>query len=307
MRVTQSMVTSTTTMYLMRDLERLQAVQQKIATGKNYTLPSDNPIATTQILHYSSRIAETEQYRRAIDTGVAWNEMTSSVLTQVEDLLSEILDVSQAVSSDGATSAERSQAASSMNQLLEELVMLANRKFKDKYIFGGDEVLTAPFTAEYDADGTLVTGVTANPNGIDGLWGYLVSDVDTVTINTPGSEVFQPSGEGASDDVFAILVDLRDAHQNNDIAAIGTQEEALHEAILRIADVNAAVGNRINHLESIGEDLDAVVLSYETQRSELEDADLAESIIEYNTAENIYQAALSSTARILHLSLANFI
>ncbi len=307
MRVTQSMVTSTATIYLMRDLDRLQAAQQKIATGKNYTLASDNPIAATQILHYSSRIAESEQYRRAIDSGLAWNEMTSSALTQVEELLSDILDVSQAVSDGAATSAERAQSAGAINQLLEELVMLANRKFKGKYIFGGDETLTAPFTANYDDAGTLVTGVTANPNGIDGLWGYLVSDVDTVTINTPGSEVFQPNGEGANDDVFVILTDLRAAHEQNDLDALHTQEERLREAILSVADVNAGVGNRINHLESIGEDLDAAVLSYEAQRSELEDADIAEAIIEYNTAENIYQAALASTARILQFSLADYI
>ncbi len=307
MRVTQSMVTGTTTMYLMRDLEQLQAAQQKIATGKNYTLPSDNPIAATQILHYSSRITESEQYRRAIDSGLAWNEMTSSALTQVEELLSDILSISQAVSDGSATSAERAQAAGNINQLLEELVMLANRKFKDKYIFGGDETLTAPFTADYDAAGTLVTGVTANPNGIDGLWGYLVSDVDTVTINTPGSKVFQPNGEGATDDVFVILTELRAAHENNDFTALETQEERLREAILHVADVNAGVGNRVNHLESIGENLDAVVLSYEAQRSELEDADLTEAIVEYNTAESIYQAALASTARILQFSLANFI
>jgi len=281
MRVTQSMVTSTATIYLMRDLDRLQAAQQKIATGKNYTL--------------------------AIDSGLAWNEMTSSALTQVEELLSDILDVSQAVSDGAATSAERAQSAGAINQLLEELVMLANRKFKGKYIFGGDETLTAPFTANYDDAGTLVTGVTANPNGIDGLWGYLVSDVDTVTINTPGSEVFQPNGEGANDDVFVILTDLRAAHEQNDLDALHTQEERLREAILSVADVNAGVGNRINHLESIGEDLDAAVLSYEAQRSELEDADIAEAIIEYNTAENIYQAALASTARILQFSLADYI
>jgi len=307
MRVTQSMVTGTATMYLMRGLERLQAAQQKIATGKNYTLPSENPIAATQILHYSSRIAEDKQYRRAIDSGLAWNETTSSVLTQVEELLTNILDLSQAVSNGAATSAERSQAASAINQFLEELVMLGNRKFKDKYIFGGDETLTAPFTADYDAAGTLVTGVTSNPNGIDGLWGYLVSDVDTVTINTPGSEVFQPNGEGASDDVFVILTELRAAHEQSDFDALHTQEERLREAILHVADVNAGVGNRINHLESIGEDLDATVLSYEAQRSELADADIAEAIVEYNTAENIYQAALASTARILQFSLVDFI
>jgi flagellin-like hook-associated protein FlgL len=49
------------------------------------------------------------------------------------------------------------------------------------------------------------------------------------------------------------------------------------------------------------------VLAYDEQRSQLEDTDLAEAIVEFNTAENIYQAALASTSRILQFSLVNFI
>lgn len=307
MRVTHSILTDTATMYLMRDLGNLQRVQERIATGRNYKLPSENPIAATQIVHFTSKVAEAEQYRRSIDTGIAWNEMTSSVLSQIEELLTDILDVSQSVSSGAATSAERLQAADALNSLLEELVMAGNRTFREKYIFGGDETLTVPFTAQYDATGELITGVTQNPNGVDGTWGYLVSEVDTVVINTPGGEVFQPNGEAADDDVFQIVARLRQAHQDQDFSAMELEEDRLRQAILHVAGVNSGVGNRINHLESLGEDLDAAVLTYDAQRSKLEDTDLAEAIVEFNVAENIYEAALASTARILQFSLVNFI
>jgi flagellar hook-associated protein 3 FlgL len=307
MRVTQSMLTDTATLYLMRDLDQLQRVQQKIATGRNYQLPSEAPVETTQIVHVAAKKAEAEQYRKALDTGMAWTEMTSRVLTQVEDLLSEILDVSQGASSRAATSAEREQAARTINSLAEELVMLANRQYRGKYLFGGDETLTAPFTAGYGADGVTLTGVTANPNGIDGQWGFLVSDVDTVTINTPGSEVFQPNGEGSNDDIFVILQDLRYAHQTQNFDALAIEEGRLHDAILRVSAVNSNVGSKTQTLESLAADLDTVVLSYEAERSKLEDTDLAEAIVDYNVAGNIYQAALSSTARILQFSLADFI
>jgi flagellar hook-associated protein 3 FlgL len=307
MRVTQTILTNTAITYLMRDLEELQRMQEKIATGKNYRLPSENPIAATQIVHYRGKVAESEQYRRAIDSGVAWNEMTSSVLTQVEELLSDILDMSSAVSENSVTSAERFQAVGVINSLLKELVMAANRQFKDKYLFGGDETLTAPFTAAYDADGVLITGVSQNPNGIDGTWGYLVSDVDTVVINTPGDEVFQPSGEGATDDVFQTVVRLRQAIQDQDFDAMQLEQGRLRDAVLHVTSVNSSVGNRINHLESLGADLDSAVLSYTEQRSKLEDTDLAEAIVQYNVADNIYQAALATTARVLSFSLADFI
>jgi flagellar hook-associated protein 3 FlgL len=307
MRVTHSMLTSTSTGYLMRDLEQLLRLQEKIATGRNYTRPSDNPVATAQIVHFNAKAAETEQYRRTVDSGISWNEMTSSVLTQVEDLLGEILDVSDRASHGAATSAERLQAAEAVDSLLEEMIMAANRRFRGKYLFGGAETLTVPFTAQYDASGESLTGVAQNPAGIDTQWSYLVSEVDTVLINTPGSEVFQLSGAGASNDVFQIVVDLRQALREQDFTAIEAGEGAVRDAILRIAAVNSSVGNRINHLESIGEDLDATLVDYTAQRSKLADADIAEAIIEFNVADSIYQTALASTARILQLSLVDFI
>jgi len=307
MRVTHAMLTERSTLYLMRDLDQYQRIQRKIATGRNYQLPSEAPVESTQILHFTTKKAESEQYRSAIDTGLAWTEMTSTVLTQIEELLSDILDVSNAVSSHAATSAERAQAAVAINSLTEELAMLANRQYRGKYLFGGDETLTAPFTVGYAPDGQTITGVTANPNGIDGRWGFLVSPVDTVTINTPGSKVFHPDGEGSNDDIFVILKDLRYTLQNQHFEEMAIEESRLRNAILRVSGTNAEVGGRIQHLESLAEDLDATVLSYETERSKLEDADLAEAIVEFNVAENIYQAALASTARILQFSLVDFL
>jgi len=307
MRVTHGLLSQSLVTLLGRDLERLQRIQERIATGRNYQSPSENPIATAQIVRYAAKTAESEQYRRAVDTGVSWNEMTSSTLAHVEELLMEILDVSDRVSDGSTTSAERIQAAVEVNSLLEELVMAANRKFKDKYLFGGTETLTVPFTANYDGADAFVTGVTPNPDGIGGVWSYLVSEVDTVAINTPGDEVFQPNGEAATDDVFQIAVRLREALQNQDFDAMALEEGRLREAILRVTSVDSRVGNRINHLESIGEAVDAEVLAYTEQRSKLEDTDITEAIVEFNMADSIYQAALASTARILGLSLVDFL
>lgn len=307
MRVTHGLLSDSLITLLGRDLERLLRMQERIATGRNYRAASENPIATAQIVRYTGKMAKSAQYRRTVDTGVIWNEMTSSTLAHVKELLMAILGVSERVSDSSTTSAERAQAAVGVNSLLEELVMAANRKFNDKYLFGGTETLTVPFTANYDGANAFVTGVTQNPDGIGGVWSYPVSEVDTVTINMPGDEVFQPNGEAATDDVFQIAVRLRQALQSQDFDAMALEEGRLREAILRVTSVDSRVGNRINHLESIGEAVDAEALAYNEQRSKLEDTDVAKAIIEFNMADNIYQAALASTARILGLSLVNFL
>jgi flagellar hook-associated protein 3 FlgL len=149
--------------------------------------------------------------------------------------------------------------------------------------------------------------VTPNPMGTDGLWSYLVSKTDTLVMNTPGSEVFQPNGEGATDDVFEIVILLRQALDDQDFDAMATEEGRLREAISRVTGINAQVGSRINRLESISDDLETQILTYQDRRSQLQDTDLAEAIIEFNAADTAYQAALASTARILKLSLVDFI
>ena len=53
--------------------------------------------------------------------------------------------------------------------------------------------------------------------------------------------------------------------------------------------------------------VDAEALAYTEQRSKLEDTDITEAIVEFNMADSIYQAALASTARILGLSLVDFL
>jgi len=307
MRVTHSMLSDTAVASLMRSLERLQHVQEQITTGRNYQLPSENPTAATQIVRFTSKVAEIEQYRLAISNGIAWNEMTSTVLTEIEDLLAEALDVSERFSNSAATSAERELAAATIESLLEELVMTANRSFKEKYILGGTRTLTAPFTAQYDGDGELITGVSPNPQGLTGVWSYRVSEVETMRMNTRGNEVLQPIGQGFEGDVFKVLVRLREAFEDGDFDAMATEEGELREAISRVVAINARVGSRVNRLEAMDADLETQVLTYEGQRSELEDTDLAEAIVEFNTADTVYQAALASTARILQLSLADFL
>jgi len=107
--------------------------------------------------------------------------------------------------------------------------------------------------------------------------------------------------------VFEIVIRLRQALDDQDFDTMATEEGRLREATSRITGINAQVGSRINRLESISDDLENQILTYEDRRSQLQDTDLAEAIIEFNAADTAYQAALASTARILNLSLVDFI
>ena len=50
--------------------EKLSRTQQQVATGKRVLLPSDDPVATTQLLQLRQSIETTEQYQANADAAI---------------------------------------------------------------------------------------------------------------------------------------------------------------------------------------------------------------------------------------------
>jgi len=69
----------------------------------------------------------------------------------------------------------------------------------------------------------------------------------------------------------------------------------------------AEIGGRQRRLELLEARYETDVLNYESMRSDAEDADLAEVIMNVKIAETVYQAALSAGARVIQPSLMDFL
>ena len=304
MRVTSNLLTSRAMQYLQQAMLNIEGPQARITTGKRIIRPSDDPIDAVKVVAIKAEYSKLTQYEKNIASALDWMRITSSTLENVVDILD---DVDELIATLGhpATSAERQNAAVEVDILIKDLLSAANRKFMGKYVFGGNETLTQPFTANYTGD--IATSVQQNPDGISGIRNVRLSDSDTLAVNVPGDRVFQPSGEGAQDDIFQILMDLRTALTNNDIANMSAVQTRLDTAIKKVAADNANVGGSIRTVEQLELRLGEESLTTDARRSRLEDADIAKAMVEYNQAEFIYQAALAVSARILQTSLVNFI
>ena len=304
MRITNTYVTSRALQNLQQAMQNVSVPQEQITTGKRVNKPSDDPIDITKIVDLKATASRQTQYQKNIASGLEWMNATSSALESVLDALDEV-DSLISTLDDPATSAERLNSVEEVDLLLMELLSAANRKLQDKYLFGGNETQTQPFTANYTGD--EITSVTQNPDGIDSTRSARMSDTDTITLNVPGSSIFQPSGEGADDDVFQILTDLRTALENNDSEGMDAVQERLTTAYKSISAENAKVGGTIKRLENLDSQISDEALLTEDRRSLLEDADLAQAMMDYNQAELIYQAALSAAANVIQYSLVNFL
>lgn len=198
-RVTNQMLNNTMKYNLQRHQRDMNDIQNQLSTGKKVRVPRDNPIAMTNQMLYRTRLTEIDQYISNVDEGHSFLIQTDSTLQRVTEIFQRIRVLAVQGAHGIYSSFERKEAAATeINQLLEELVNLANAKDgKGRSLFGGFETGTQnspnPFVPIYQ---TLTAGNQGNAMvGVEyrGDIGKMVREVEKgeyIEINSPGNEVF---------------------------------------------------------------------------------------------------------------------
>jgi flagellar hook-associated protein 3 FlgL len=191
--------------------------------------------------------------------------------------------------------------AAHVNQLLEDLVSLANGKYAGRYVFGGIQTTTPAFTATRDAS-QQITGVTANPLGIGQVIQAEVSEGFSMQANLPGDEVFTKDV-----DLFTTLIGLRDALAAEDTAAVAATLDDLDAGIKQVDAAVGMIGVAVQRLNAVEKRNQDDLTRVEKLRSQVEDADIAEVYLDLQRMQNAFQASLAAGARALQQSLLDFL
>jgi|GEM_PF-1785896 len=220
MRITNQMKRN----QMVLDLNRLQnemfISQNVLNTGKEVNRGSDDAAAARRIMLLENSSARREQYIENIDDGKARIGYAESQLMAAEDILTQLRTVAIEGSNSATTDVDREALAVKVDNLLHELVSIANARHEEQYIFGGYntqsapyEIITDPATGETiqvrDLEG-LNNGVDLGAN-MDGEIYRKTSDGEDVKINVNGTDVFQTGDPDETGDVFKVIIDLRDA------------------------------------------------------------------------------------------------
>lgn len=122
-----------------------------------------------------------------------------------------------------------------------------------------------------------------------------------------GAEELGVAGSAAPRDLFAVLEGLADALRADDQEGIEEAVGLLDEGLSRNLEARAEIGARVERLEGVRASLEARRLAAEKDLSSLEDADLAEVVVEASREQVAYQAALAASSRTISLSLLDFL
>lgn len=300
-RVTQSLLTSRTLSDLNQQLSRLSKLQEQLATGRRVNRPSDDPLDARRAINIRTEIGRTEQYISNLSDLQPELRGAEGIYTSSLNIVQRIQELTVRGANGTLSQEELNLTAEEVDQLLEQVFLESNERVNGRALFGGTITLTDPFVATRDPVTDEITGVTYQGNSEQVQVQF--SDETTLSVNRPGDEVFQ-----SDVDIFAVLAgirdDLRAGDQDNLRDTRLAELDTAQEQILRSLSKTGAVQNRVDQIVDSNEDL---VLNLQEQLSDRVDADYAETVLNFNVQQNLYNSALNASARILQNSLLDFI
>ena len=308
MRVTNQMLVRTALRDLQSSMQALGIYQEQLSSGKRLHRPSDDPFAVERALSFRSELQALEVCKENIDLSRDWLNAGDITLEKMIDVLTRARSAGVRGADDSVGAAARQALANEVAQLLGSALQAANTSSQGRYLFAGYKINRVPFTG-IDAssnptnDAAQIASVVYNGDN-----GIIVREVEpgvNLEINLTGNEPWlNPTQDGS---VFSVLIGLRDALAADDSGAISAAVSKLDECMDLTGQARATTGAKIQRLDLADEKLDSISLGLEELLSKAEDVDMAEAVVHYSQQETVYQAALKVNARVLPMSLLDYL
>lgn len=276
----------------------LDETQKQLASGHRFSRPGEDPAAMSRLVRIDRYKGDLERYQKNIDFGVG---MLNSANNAFEGMVS-VLNEARAMAanmSDSFQDGERPGQVDTVQSMIDSFRSLSNSQFDGLFVFGGFQNASPP----YQADAVNPNNVVFN--GDDGSLEVDVAEGSRVQINVDATSAINGAAAGGID-IFALMVELRDAMTADDQARVQATLDQWELSIDQLTQAQSRLGSRFNRLETHKGVNEVFEVELERTRAVLQDTDFAEAASEFSLRQTAYEASLSSSARVQGLSLLNF-
>ena len=303
MRISENMMTNSILKSINASKSRMNNIQKQLSSGKKIFESSDDPFAFAKSARFKSIMEKNDQYLRSINMSLGFVESTQMHLEDINNILQDAKEKATQAADESLNEENRLAVAKEISGLLIQLKSVANGNFDGDYLFNGNNVNEAPYDLEINPDDSEdVLGINFMPTS---------SDVEEITkkfgehldiqINISGGDIENIN------DVFNSLLSLKSALEANDTTAISEQIDVLDDSSTEILKLSTKIGDIHNRITLTEQQLTLTNMNLASYVSSLEDVDMAEAVLKYNSEEMAYKAALQSTGNIMTTSLLDYI
>ena len=287
-RVTQGAIQGDSLRGLQASLGRVQSLQAQLSSGKQVAMPSDDPSGTAEAMTLRTQQAADVQYLRNIDQVSARLGVADNALTAISDRLRGVRELVVQAQNGALGADSRAALASQASALKSEIVDLYNTTYLDRPIFGGTvagQQAVDPTTGAYLGNDQPVT--------------TRISRDATIRSDVKGTDVAADTVPALLDRIVADLGSTAPMP----VADLTDLDATLSKVMQALGDVGA----RSARVDATRANVDSHRLDLTARISENEDVDLPATIMNLQSQQVAYQAALGASARILQTSLLDFL
>jgi flagellar hook-associated protein 3 FlgL len=279
---------------MLRGQERLEEARNRVSSGLRIETPSDAPDQIAELMRTQSHAAELTRRGSAADAALVTMKAGESTLGDITSALRQAKTLALQARNAATSDDQRQLIADQIQQIAAHVRDLANTQASDRYLFAGTATDTAPFTA----------GPPVTYTGNDGPTLLSVGDSSTLPTNVNGEELLNASG---GTDLFQNLDALATAIRSGDDNGMATGMGRLDQDVDNSIRLRGDIGARIQYVTMVQNRDQNDLLATQERQSQLQDADTASAILDYQSAEYAHEAGLAVVSRLNQPSLLDYL
>jgi flagellar hook-associated protein 3 FlgL len=272
---------------------RLAEAQERVGSGLRIRRPADDPYGASRIMAARSELERNQQYDRNVAVALSDLAATEAALVRFTDVLDRASELAIQAATDSVGAAGRQAIALEVGQLIAAAITAGNSAQSGRYLFAGQLTDTAPFVPD-DPNTPTVINYVGNTSNID----REIAKGTRIAVNLTGNRVQA---------LYAALIKFRDDLLADDGAALDVDVGTLETQLDGLLELRSEVGAKMRRVETAQTQLEENKVQVRTMMAQIEQADLAEAIVELQMQETAYQAALGAAGRTLGMSLLQFL
>lgn len=298
-RITNNMLVNDLQRNLNTNMQRMDYFQRQLSTGRKINMPSDNPAGLVKSLRLRTNLTEGEQYLSNINEALNFMETTDSALNNINQILHRVRELTVKGATGTNDDSARAAIADEIDELNEQLKMIANTTYGSKHIFAGSNVTEAPFKEGANADNWI-----GNDNAIE----LEIATGIKMPINLTNQSMQSFfTDDGTNQGVFNLISTVSGHIRSGDQNAASADLAPLDQKMEDLLTSRSKIGAKVNRMELQKSRLESTQISFTGLLAQNEDADMAEVIMGLKMQENVYRASLAAGARIIQPSLIDFL
>ena len=164
--------------------EEIQKTQNKISTGKNILLASDDPTGSVQLSGLQVILGRINQYNKNIESSNERLTLLDKNLVNINTIMVRAQELIIQASSDVLGPSDRESLALEIDEMKQEILSIANAQDSNgSFLFSGYKTSTLPFVKNNDG--------LVNYNGDRGVSSLSISESNVMQTTLDGGSVFE--------------------------------------------------------------------------------------------------------------------